>query len=127
MFDRLDTDSNGQLSRAEFSARPERPGRMGQGQMNQDASRGDGGMHKGHGMRHGMKGHRGHGGMMMARMADANKDGAISQAEFTAAALAHFDKVDADKDGKVTREERQAAHKAMREAWKAGNRPPASQ
>jgi hypothetical protein len=55
--------------------------------------------------------------MMMGRMADANKDGAVSQAEFTQAALQRFDQADANKDGKVTRDERQAARRAMREHW----------
>lgn len=64
-------------------------------------------------MRHG----RGHGrmDMMMLRMADANKDGAVSQAEFTDGMLRHFDQVDANKDGKLTPQERQAAHAAMRQ------------
>lgn len=120
MFDRLDTDKNGQLSRAEFSTRPARPdhmagGPMGPGHMAKHGPAGEGGhggmMHHRHGKRGGM--------MMMARMADADKDGAISQAEFTASALKHFDRMDANKDGQVTKEERQAARQSMREAWKA--------
>jgi hypothetical protein len=121
-FDRLDSDRNGQLSRAEFAARPERgPGA--------DAGKpGEGG--KGH--RWGGRGHgRGHhgGGMMMGRAgalgADADKDGAVTQAEFTAGALARFDAMDANKDGSVTKEERQAARQAMRAQWqsRAGTQP----
>ena len=49
---------------------------------------------------------------MMLKMADTNNDGAISQAEFTAAALKHFDQMDANHDGKVTQDERQAAREA---------------
>lgn len=114
MFDRLDTDKNGQISRAEFSARPRRPEGMDKHGDRQGA-KGEGGQ------RHhwGRRGHGGHGGMMMMGMADTNKDGAISQAEFTAAALARFDSMDANKDGKVTKEERQAARQAMREQWQA--------
>jgi hypothetical protein len=58
-------------------------------------------------------------GMGGGRMADANKDGAVTQAEFTAAALQRFDRLDANKDGQVTKEERQAARKAMRDQWRA--------
>ena len=52
-------------------------------------------------------------------LADTNKDGAISQAEFTAGALQRFDRTDANHDGTVTKEERQAARKAMREEMRA--------
>lgn len=62
----------------------------------------------------GHKGKRGGHGMMM--MADANKDGNITRAEATAAATAHFTKMDFNKDGKLDqtdrdamREQRQAA------------------
>lgn len=111
MFDRIDTDKNGQISRAEFSAKPQRPEGVAKGP---DGANADGGR-KHH--RWGGRGH--HGGMMMGRMADANKDGAVTQAEFTAAALQRFDATDANKDGRVTKEERQAARKAMREQWQA--------
>jgi hypothetical protein len=107
LFDRMDTDKNGQLSRAEFGTRPQRP---------DGAVKGAEGGRKHH--RWGGRG-RGHHGMMMGRMADADKDGAVSQAEFTAAALQRFDRTDADKDGQVTKDERQAARKAMRDAWHA--------
>lgn len=113
MFDRLDSDKNGQISRAEFSARPQRPDGAAKGPD------GEPGKHRGWGKRGG--GHRGghHGGMMMGRFADANKDGAVTQAEFTAAALKRFDAMDANKDGKATTDERQAARKAMRDEWRA--------
>ncbi len=108
-FDRLDTDKNGQLSREEFSARPQRPDGA-------QAARPEGGKRQGWaGKGHGRGGR--HGGMMMGRMADANKDGAITQAEFTAAATQRFDRMDGNKDGQVTKEERQAARAAMRQEW----------
>jgi Ca2+-binding EF-hand superfamily protein len=105
MFDKIDTNKDGQVSREEFSAK--RP---------DGERRGDGRHRMGH--RGGGKGWGGHGGGMM-RMADANKDNAISQAEFTAAAQQRFDRTDANKDGQVTKEERQAARTAMREQRRA--------
>ena len=42
----------------------------------------------------------------MARDADADSDGSITQAEFASAALARFDRVDANKDGTISAEER---------------------
>lgn len=107
-FDRLDTDKNGQLSRAEFSARPQRPERAAEANGARTGKHRWGGRGRGH-----------QGGMMMGRMADADKDGAVTQAEFTAAALARFDRTDANKDGQVTKEERQGARKAMRDEWRA--------
>jgi EF-hand domain pair len=100
MFTTLDTDKNGQVSRDEFVAfRHE-------------------GMHAKGMHREGKPGHHkgkhDHGGGMMAKMADTNSDGRITQAEFTAAALAHFDKADADKDGQVSAAERKAMHEQMR-------------
>ena len=112
MFDRLDADNNGSISKAEFAAR--------------HAARGDGARagHQGMegGKRGGMKGHRGMMGsrMALARMADTNNDNAISRAEFTAAALKHFDHADADNNGTVTQAERKAAHEKMRAQWQAG-------
>lgn len=110
MFDRLDTDKNGQISRAEFNTRPERA-------AGGEARRGpDGEQGKQH--RWGGRGHGRHGGKWGGGFADTNKDGVVTKAEFTAAALQRFDRLDANKDGTVTREERQAAHQAMREQWK---------
>ena len=59
------------------------------------------------------------GGMMMGRSADANHDGALTQAEFVGAAMQRFDRTDANHDGQITREERQAAFKAMRDEMRA--------
>lgn len=46
---------------------------------------------------------------------DTNKDGILSEAEFTAPAIARFKKADANSDGKVTREEIQVVRKVNRE------------
>ena len=120
MFDRLDTDKNGQLSRAEFTATPRGPeGREGWGHgRRRDGEREPG---RGPGHHFGHRGPGGHGGPDgpggPTRFADGNKDGAVSQGEFVAAALQRFDSMDANKDGKVTAQERQAARDARRAQW----------
>ncbi|MEJ5977181.1 EF-hand domain-containing protein [Novosphingobium sp. PS1R-30] len=111
MFDRIDTDKNGQISRAEFDGAHQRgpqaagaPGERGPGM------RGHGGPGRGH------WGHRGSGRAGgFGPGADADKNGAVTQAEFTQAALTRFDRTDANKDGTVTKEERQAARQALRD------------
>ena len=107
VFDRLDTDKNGAISREEFNARPQRP----EGEAGKPGARGH---HGAHGR------HFGGGFGRLAR-----NDGPITQAEFTARALQRFDQADANKDGQVTKEERQAAHAAMRRQWqnRAGAKP----
>ena len=105
-FAQMDTNKDGQLSREEFAAgRPKREG-MGEG-------RGEGRQGPGKMGRHG--GGMGGPGGMMARMADANKDGAVSRDEFLAAHGKHFAMMDANKDGTVTAEERKAGRAKMRE------------
>ena len=109
MFDGLDTNKDGSISKAEWDQHSaDRAAKHGEKRA--DARDGDG--------KRGMRGHHGgrggHSGMMMAR-ADTDGDKVISQAEFQTAALARFDAADANKDGKVTPEERAA----QREAWKA--------
>lgn len=123
-FKAMDKDANGSISRAEFDAAHARrgPGHDGKAAAAKtdgaapDAARDRG--HHGHGkgrMGHGMKGH----GMFgFGGMADANKDGNITLAEATSAALARFDKMDANKDGTLTAQERKDAMQQMREQWK---------
>ena len=106
-FDRLDADSDGGISYAEFTAAHET--RHGRHAGNGEAT------HRGR------DGHRmGQRGMMrgMARMADADEDGAVTQAEFQSAALARFDRVDANRDGTISAEERQAHRGQMRERFR---------
>lgn len=105
-FDKMDTDKNGSISFAEFSARPEWKGK-----------RAEAGEPNDRGPREGKRGHHrmgrgGHGPMGM--MADTNKDGKITKAEFQAHALAKFDAMDTDKNGTVTAAERKAARDVMR-------------
>ena len=117
MFDRIDTNKDGQISRQEFAA-----GRDG-GRSGAEAGQNADGKHR-MGHRGGWGGPGGPRGGGMMQLADTNKDGAITQAEFSAAALQHFDSADANKDGQVTKEERQATFKAMRD--QARQRPAAT-
>lgn len=109
MFTKMDADKNGSISRAEFDAH--------HAGMMQDGHRGMGD-HRGreHGGGHGEKGQMGGG---MFAMADANKDGKVTEAEATQAALAHFDKMDTDKNGTISDAEHKAAREQMRAEWKA--------
>ena len=105
-FAQIDTNKDGQLSREEFAAgRPKREG-MGEGRGERRQGAGKMGRHGG-----GMGGPGG----MMARMADTNKDGAVSHDEFLAAHGKHFAMMDANKDGTVSAEERQGARAKMHE------------
>ncbi len=119
-FKKLDTDSNGSISQAEFASAHQGKG-MGKGMRGGDhAGMKHDGMKQGgmrHGGKHGMRGGKMGGGMMM-RMADTNKDGAITRAEFVGASMKHFDMTDANKDGSVTPDERKAAMQKMREHLK---------
>jgi Ca2+-binding EF-hand superfamily protein len=103
MFDRLDANKDGSVSRDEFAAAQKaRDGQARKPGEDRMGKRGD---------RHG----GGKRGMMMLRMADANKDGTITRDEFMAAHGKHFDMTDANKDGKISPEERKAQMAKMRE------------
>jgi hypothetical protein len=111
IFDRLDANKDGNISRQEFLAsrpetREERVIIMRDGGA--DRAAGGPGMMRMHGASMGFGGH-------LFAMADANKDGRVSLAEAQAAALAHFDRADLNHDGKITPDERQQAHQMMRE------------
>lgn len=114
IFDRLDTNHDGSISRQEFTSaapqvRQERvmiirngpeggPPMPGEPPMEGMKMR----MH-GDGMGHGFDGH-------LFDMADANHDGRLTLQEAEAAVLAHFDKADLNHDGKITPDERAQAH-----------------
>lgn len=108
-FDTADADNNGSLSRDEFGAAHAR------GPKGNDTAR------DGKRMRHG----GGHGmGIMMIRMADTNKDGSVTRAEFLAGASQHFGMIDANKDGALSAAERKAARgkmKGMRHGGQGGH------
>ncbi|MCW1401281.1 EF-hand domain-containing protein [Novosphingobium sp. MW5] len=122
-FKKLDTDGNGSISQAEFMAAHQggkHAGGMGRGGdhagMKHEGMADDGKMG---GMKHRMAGRGGKmGGHMMMRMADADKDGAVTRAEFVSASLKRFDMTDANKDGSVSPDERKAAMQKMREHMK---------
>ena len=121
MFDRLDSNHDGNISRQEFMASkpqvheervmimrgpdgaPDAPGMQGMhamGDMRGMHAMGD--MHGTHAMHMAGMAMGGH----MFEMADANHDGRVSLAEAQAAALAHFDKADVNHDGRITPDER---------------------
>jgi Ca2+-binding EF-hand superfamily protein len=116
MFERLDTDHDGQLTKAEFTAASGQRGRGKRVAQNDDAGAGVARHGRGHGRRAGRMGMMG-----MARMADADRDGAITQAEFQTAALQRFDTMDANKDGQVTQAERAAVRAQMKARWQQGS------
>ena len=110
-FDRVDSNHDGSVSYTEFTAmharldgaRQERAGRRGGHRMAARAF--------------GRGRFAGRGGML--RLADADKDGAITKAELQSAALARFDRLDANKDGTVTADEAKAARDSVRQQWQA--------
>lgn len=122
-FAAMDTDKNGSISEAEFTAAHEarkekreamREGHKGMAGHGTEGHVMAGGSHH-KGGRHGHKG----GGMMMLKMADANGDKTITNAEMMAAVDAHFAKADSNKDGKISADEHSAMRKAMRAQMKA--------
>lgn len=121
MFDRLDANKDGSISKAEWD----------QAAAARDAKRAErkaqrAGGAEANGAAHAMRGPRGkHGGPGGWGRGDGDRAKSVTQAEFVAAALARFDRMDVNKDGKVTAEERQAARQAMREKRGAPPAPPA--
>ena len=99
IFDRLDSNKDGMLSRQEFAAAPQRTERRVV--IKTRGARGMGGM---------MGGFHGR----MFEMADANKDNRVSLQEATDAALRRFDTADLNRDGQLSPEERRQRHQQMR-------------
>jgi Ca2+-binding EF-hand superfamily protein len=118
MFDRLDTNHDGVISRQEFmSAHARMHERRVVIMRNENVMGGPADMGP---MRVHMRrmGGEAHGMGFAARlfdMADANHDGRVSLQEAEAAALAHFDRADLNHDGRITPDERAQAHRMMRE------------
>ena len=104
-FDAADTDGNGQLSFAEVTAAQESRRATRDERRAERAERGAGRPAMRRLLARGM-GPIGEGRMF--ERADADSDGSVSQAEFTAEALARFDRADANGDGTISRDERRA-------------------
>lgn len=104
MFDRLDANHDGSISRDEFAKGREM--RIERKVVINGAPSGEGGGNRNMMHAHQMGNH-------MLKMADSNKDGRITLPEMTAAALQRFDRTDTNRDGTVTREERKAMHQQM--------------
>lgn len=109
MFDEADANKDGSLTKAEYLAAHE--ARRAERQAKKAAWKA-GNAGDGEGMRHG-RGHKG-GGHMGMKKADANGDGAVTAAEFRAAATARFAKHDTNSDGSISAAEREAAKAAWR-------------
>ena len=128
MFERLDADNNGQISREEFAQ-----ARHGRGMRGPRGHGGPGARAEGspdgptapRGPR--MRQMRRHGpGMGMGRHMGARmfgEAGFVTAEQFRARALERFDRADANHDGTVTREERRAGRGEMRRRHRMG--PPA--
>lgn len=97
MFDMVDTNHDGNISRDEFARAPMNHG-MGGGMGGGKMRGGDHGVMDGGG-----------GMARMWSMADANHDDRVTLKEATDMALTRFDRMDANHDGQVTPEERAAA------------------
>jgi Ca2+-binding EF-hand superfamily protein len=111
-FDRIDTNHDGEVSYAEFTA--------AHANFDQARKARTGERHGGQRMAFNRLGHRfaGHRGALL-HMADADKDGAVSKAEFETRVLQRFDRLDANHDGTVTSDEAKAARDNMREQWQS--------
>ncbi|MFN3432728.1 MAG: hypothetical protein ACK46X_22625, partial [Candidatus Sericytochromatia bacterium] len=118
MLARVDTNGDGLISKAEHRAMVE--ARFARMDADRDGSVEAGEGRTGWGKRgegrggkaKAMRGGRG-GGMMMA---DTDKDGAISKAEFDAMSAQRFARLDTNKDGKIDATEMQAQRQKARDA-----------
>jgi hypothetical protein len=99
MFDRLDADHNGSVTREEM-AQAHRGGPGGPGAEGRRGGPGGPGMHH--------RGPGGPGGPGMRGQRMFGEQGFVTREQFRERALARFDRADADHDGTVTGAERQA-------------------
>ncbi|RDC59035.1 hypothetical protein HME9302_00212 [Alteripontixanthobacter maritimus] len=114
-FQKMDANNDGAVTEAEMNAaREARMAQRTERMAERRANRGERADNRRGGQRYGMRGGRGGRGMAMLKRADTNNDGAVSQAEFRAMAMARFTRMDADNNGTVTAQERRAARQAMR-------------
>ena len=111
-FDRIDANHDGVVTYAEFTASRAQFDQARKERVVQQSADGE---RSARDERRGFAGHRG----AFARMADADKDGAVTKAEFQASALQRFDRLDANHDGTVTADEAKAARDNMRRQWQS--------
>ena len=129
-FDETDASGNGEVSFAEYvaarEARSETREERRAARTAESGERGERGAGRGgeRGERGERGGRRGGGGMgeRMMETADTDQNGAISEAEFTDAAMARFDNADANSDGTITRDERRAMRGGERGGEGGGER-----
>ena len=121
MFAQLDVNSDGRLDAADRSARHDQrfaaldadgsgaiePAEFAAMRAERGSVRHHGSDRPGQGRKHLRAG--------MVDMADTNRDGSITESEFTAGIMARFDQADADGDGTISADERAAQRSAMRE------------
>lgn len=105
-FDTIDADKDGAISFAEFDARRDQRREAGAERRGPD--------------RAGLGRRGGPGGTGLARAADTDNDGTVTQGEFTTAALARFDRADANGDGTISLEERREARQQTRHHMRRG-------
>lgn len=115
LFDRMDANRDGYVSRDEFTKAPMREERriVIRTDRNGDGRPDGGGMMRGKRMGAGLGGR-------MFEMADANRDGRVTLQEATNAALQHFDTADVNRDGQLTPDERMQMHQRMRAERRPG-------
>ncbi|MFM8543359.1 MAG: EF-hand domain-containing protein [Chakrabartia sp.] len=127
-FATLDANKDGAITRDEIAAHQAAQRKEMQDRMfaDMDANK-DGAISRGEFDAHhkDMAGHMmmgGAGGMMgegqMFDMADANKDGKVTEPEALTSALARFDRADTNKDGKITPDERRERRVEIRKVMK---------
>lgn len=110
-FSRLDTNKDGAITEAEVKAAHEQ--RRAEWAKKHEDKTGEKSASKDkprHGKRHG------HGKGFFAHL-DANKDGKVTRAEAAQLETERFNRMDANNDGKITREEAKVAHDAMKKKW----------
>jgi len=118
-FDRMDADHDGQLSYAEFTASHGARDRQHTAHTGQAGDqRGEGFKQRG-GHRMAMGGFRGRGGFGMMRAGAGGKAASMTKADFEAAMLQRFDRLDGNHDGTVTSDEAKAARDNMRQQWQS--------
>jgi hypothetical protein len=118
-FDRMDADHNGALSYAEFTAsHSPRDRQRAAHAAHAGDQRGEGFNHRG-GHRMAMGGFRGHGGFGLMRAGAEGKAASMTKADFEAAMLQRFDRLDGNHDGTVTPDEAKAARDNMRQQWQS--------